>query len=58
MPLELAERAEVNLARYEQHTIEVVVDRLVRRDDIRQRLTESIETALGWPRGWPRSWWS
>jgi hypothetical protein len=28
------------------HTIEVVVDRLVRRDDIRQRLTESIETAL------------
>ena len=38
---------EVKLARYEQHTIEVVVDRLVRRDGIRQRLTESIETALG-----------
>ena len=34
------------LARYEQHTIEVVVDRLVRRDGIRDRLTESIETAL------------
>ena len=34
------------LARYELHTIEVVVDRLVRRDGIRQRLTESIETAL------------
>ena len=47
VPLELADRAEVNLARYEQHTIEVVVDRLVRRDGIRQRLTESIETALG-----------
>ncbi len=46
VPLELSERAEVNLARYEMHTIEVVVDRLVSRDDIRQRLTESIETAL------------
>ena len=29
------------------HTIEVVVDRLIRRANIRQRLTESIETALG-----------
>ncbi len=47
VPLELADRAEVDLARYEQHTIEVVVDRLVRRDGMRQRLTESIETALG-----------
>jgi len=46
-PVELADRASVNLARYEQHTLEVVVDRLVRRDGIRQRLTESIETALG-----------
>jgi excinuclease ABC subunit A len=46
VPLELAERADVSLARYEQHTIEVVVDRLVRRDGIRERLTESIETAL------------
>ncbi|HVX21647.1 MAG TPA: excinuclease ABC subunit UvrA [Acidimicrobiales bacterium] len=44
--VELADRAELNLARYEQHTIEIVVDRLVRRDGIRQRLTESIETAL------------
>jgi len=44
--VELADRAEVALARYEIHTIEVVVDRLVRRDGIRQRLTESIETAL------------
>ena len=44
--VELADRPEVKLARYEQHTIEVVVDRLVRRDGIRQRLTESIETAL------------
>jgi len=44
--VELADRSEVSLARYEQHTIEVVVDRLVRREGIRQRLTESIETAL------------
>jgi len=36
----------VDLARYEQHTIEVVVDRLVRRDDIERRLTDSLETAL------------
>jgi excinuclease ABC subunit A len=45
--VELADRRETSLARYEQHTIEVIVDRLVRRDGIRQRLTESIETALG-----------
>jgi excinuclease ABC subunit A len=44
--LELAERGALDLARYEQHTIEVVVDRLVVRDGIRQRLTESVETAL------------
>ncbi len=35
------------LARYEQHTIEVVVDRLVRREGIERRLTDSLETALG-----------
>ncbi|MEY3806228.1 MAG: hypothetical protein RIR69_1040 [Actinomycetota bacterium] len=34
------------LARYENHTIDVVVDRLVRRDDIERRLTDSLETAL------------
>ena len=36
----------VELARYEQHTIEVVVDRLVRREGIERRLTDSLETAL------------
>jgi excinuclease ABC subunit A len=36
----------IELARYEQHTIEVIVDRLVRRDGIARRLTESLETAL------------
>jgi excinuclease ABC subunit A len=44
--VELSDRADLGLARYEQHTIEVIVDRLVRRSDIRQRLTESMETAL------------
>ena len=34
------------LARYEQHTIEVVVDRLVSKPGIRRRLADSIETAL------------
>ena len=34
------------LARYEQHTIEVVVDRLVARAGIERRLTDSLETAL------------
>ena len=44
--VELAARRELSLARYEQHTIEVVVDRLVRREGIARRLTDSIETAL------------
>ena len=34
------------LARYEQHTIEVIVDRLVARDGMRRRLADSVETAL------------
>ena len=38
--------AKTNLARYEQHTIEVVVDRLVLRKGIERRLTDSLETAL------------
>ncbi len=37
---------EIRLDRYYQHTIEVVVDRLVRKDGIERRLTESLETAL------------
>ncbi len=44
--IELSDRASLELARYEQHTIEVVVDRLVRREGIERRLTDSIETAL------------
>ncbi|MDR0379378.1 MAG: excinuclease ABC subunit UvrA, partial [Candidatus Accumulibacter sp.] len=34
------------LAKTKKHTVDVVVDRLKTRDDIRQRLAESFETAL------------
>ncbi len=44
--VELADRGTDRLARYENHTIEVVVDRLVRRPGIERRLTDSLETAL------------
>jgi len=37
---------DIKLDRYYQHTIEVVVDRLVRKDGIERRLTDSLETAL------------
>src|SRR6266566_4865473 len=36
----------IRLKKNERHTIEAVVDRLVVRDGIRSRLTDSIETAL------------
>jgi excinuclease ABC subunit A len=38
----------VRLKKDKRHTIEAVVDRLVARDGIRVRLTDSIETALKW----------
>ena len=41
---ELTDRVE--LARYENHTIEIIVDRLVKREGIERRLTDSLETAL------------
>src|SRR5438105_3895401 len=44
--VELNDRKQERLARYENHTIEVVVDRLVRRPGIERRLTDSLETAL------------
>ncbi len=37
---------DLDLARYETHTIEVVIDRLVLREGIEARLTDSLETAL------------
>ena len=42
---EFLERDE-RLARYEQHKIEIVVDRLVLREGLERRLTDSLETAL------------
>ena len=49
--IELAERESLSLARYEQHTIEVVLDRLTVKSTNRQRLTESVEAALKLTRG-------
>ena len=37
---------DINLERYEQHTIEIVVDRLIVKEGIERPLTESQETAL------------
>lgn len=37
---------EIRLAKQKKHTIEVIVDRLVIKEGIRQRLTDSVETAL------------
>lgn len=37
---------EIKLAKQKKHTIEVVIDRLVIKEGIRQRLTDSVETAL------------
>ncbi|UCH32930.1 MAG: excinuclease ABC subunit UvrA [Armatimonadota bacterium] len=37
---------DIKLARYKQHTIEVVVDRLVVKPGLRQRLSDSMATAL------------
>jgi excinuclease ABC subunit A len=37
---------DIKLDRYFQHTIEVVVDRLVQKEGIQRRLTDSLETAL------------
>ena len=39
-------RPRLDLARYEMHDIEVVVDRLVCREGIERRLTDSVEAAL------------
>ena len=41
----------LNLARYEMHDIEAVVDRVVIRPDARSRLADSVETALRFGEG-------
>jgi excinuclease ABC subunit A len=46
--IELDRPDPIRLNKRERHTIEAVVDRLVVRDGIRVRLTDSIETALKW----------
>ncbi len=48
---ELSQREEIALARYEQHTIDVVLDRLTVKSANRQRLTESVEAALKLTKG-------
>ena len=48
---ELADREALTLARYEQHTIDVVLDRLTVKATHRQRLTESVEAALSLTKG-------
>jgi excinuclease ABC subunit A len=46
--IELGRPEPIRLKKGERHTIEAVVDRLVIRDGIRARLTDSVETALKW----------
>jgi excinuclease ABC subunit A len=46
--VELDRPEPIRLKKNEKHTIEAVVDRLVVRDGIRVRLTDSVETALKW----------
>jgi len=46
--IELDRPEPIRLNKNKRHTIEAVVDRLVARDGIRIRLTDSIETALKW----------
>jgi excinuclease ABC subunit A len=46
--VELGGAEPIRLKKNERHTIEAVVDRLVVREGIRVRLTDSIETALKW----------
>ena len=42
---------EIKLDKNIKHTVEIVVDRLVRRDDVRSRLADSVETALSLTEG-------
>jgi excinuclease ABC subunit A len=46
--IELDRSEPIRLKKKERHTIEAVVDRLIMREGIRVRLTDSIETALKW----------
>jgi excinuclease ABC subunit A len=46
--VELGQPEPIRLKKNQRHTIEAVVDRLVVREGIRVRLTDSMETALKW----------
>ena len=46
--VELAEKKPLRLDKTKRHFIEAVVDRLVVRPDLGQRLADSVETALRW----------
>lgn len=41
----------IKLEKYKQHTIEAVIDRLVNKPDIKQRLADSVELALKMAKG-------
>ena len=45
--------AEIQLDRNQRHNIEIVVDRIVVKPDIRSRVAEAVETALRMGRGSP-----
>jgi len=42
---------DIPMDRYKQHTIEAVVDRIIVKEDVHQRLADSIETALKMGKG-------
>ena len=42
---------EIGLEKNKKHTIEIIVDRLTIRDDVRSRLSDSVETALNLAEG-------
>src|SRR5207249_11735058 len=46
--LELGRPEPIKLDKTKPHTIEVVVDRLIIREGVRQRLADSVDTALKW----------
>lgn len=47
---------DIPMDRYKQHTIEVVVDRLVMKEGIERRLTDSVEAALKMGKGLVTIW--
>ncbi len=48
---------DIPLERYVKHDIDVVVDRVVVKEDIRKRLTDSVEASLKLGNGLIRIWW-